>query len=158
MKNLIEVATIIIAFSTFGFASGGIAADKDHDMQDRLMKDSNPIFDGIGEVFSKTIEEDEEWFGHRALPFSMDYELLLIPEPVPVYYGKGKGKSKKNYGYAYGQYGYGKGKGKAKYGKKSKKAYDPILYTGPVHYIYKEGPDGSPKHSAREDVNMYGGH
>jgi hypothetical protein len=170
MTNFIKVVTLIIVVLNGGFVLGNIETDK-------ALSDSNPIFGGIEEAFSKTIvEEDKEWFGHRALPLSMDYELLLIPEVVPIpqpvaVYGKGKGKSK--YGYAYG--GYGKGKGKSKYGyayggyaygkgkgKSLKNGFVPplpvaetqVYQVTEVQYIHKG--DGSPKHT--EDGNMYSGH
>ena len=154
MTNFIKVVTLIIVVLNGGFVLGNIETDK-------ALSDSNPIFGGIEEAFSKTIvEEDKEWFGHRALPLSMDYELLLIPEVVPIpqpvaVYGKGKGKSK--YGYAYGGYAYGKGKGKS-----LKNGFVPplpvaetqVYQVTEVQYIHKG--DGSPKHT--EDGNMYSGH
>ena len=145
MAVLIKVLTLITAIFDVGFVSA-TSSEKE-----TPTSDSNPMFGGIEEVFQKTIE-DEEWFGHRALPFSMDYDLLLIPEPLPVYGGKGKGKKGgKTYKYAEGGYGYGKGKGK--YYKKSKKGFDPLFYYGQVHYVHEEG---SPKYS--DDENMYHGH
>lgn len=143
MAALIKLLTLAMALFDVGLVSATTTGRE----KDIPTSDSNPMFGGIEEVFQNTIE-DEEWFGHRALPFSMDYDLLLIPEPLPVYSGKGKGKkSGKTYKYAEG--GYSKGKGK--YYKKSKKGFDPLFYYGQVHYIPEEG---SPKYS--DDGKLYG--